>query len=190
MSPRSGYRWQRSVGALVASVSLACGGSVADDAGLGGQGQGGAPATGGDQGTGGSPTEPPPPTGGVTGTGGRPYVEPECPSEPPPPPYLECDPLEPTGRCGVGYGCYTFVEYPYGTSCSYMQYGAICLSAGSGRQGDFCGDGLGHCSPGYMCVIGAIGGKRCAQVCLPGGDDCEPGLVCGETDVGGYGVCF
>lgn len=148
---------------------------------------GGASATGGEGGsssggvfTGGSATG---------GSGG--YVDPGCPDVPPPEPYYECDPLEPDAGCGEGYACYPFVSHPFGTGCGTQQFGALCALAGTGQHGDFCGDEHGPCAPGYLCVVGAGAGKRCAQVCLLDEDhDCPAGLICGETDVAGFGVCY
>jgi hypothetical protein len=126
------------------------------------------------------------------GTGGEePYIEPDCPDEPAPPSYRECDPLNPLADCPEGEGCYPYLEYPYGEGCGQPAFGAICAYASEGEQGDFCGDDGNYCSPGYLCVVGATGGKRCGQICEPVADHgCPDGLVCGETDVQGYGVCF
>jgi hypothetical protein len=124
-------------------------------------------------------------------TGGDPFMEMECPDEPLNPPLNECDPLAPELDCPQGYGCYPYLVYPRGEGCGAPEFGAICGLAGIGRQGEFCGDSNGTCAPGFMCIVGAAGGKRCAQICEPIRDhDCPPGLVCGETDVQGYGVCF
>lgn len=130
-------------------------------------------------------------TGGIDGTGGEPYVPPECPDEPPPPVEHECDPLDPLVGCPEGYGCYPYLEYPSGEDCGHPTFGAICAPASTGEHGDFCGEGVGYCAPGFMCVVGAAGGRRCGQICAPVADhDCPDGLICGRTDVDGYGVCY
>jgi hypothetical protein len=120
-----------------------------------------------------------------------PYIEPECPDEEPLPVLRECDPLDPFADCPMGEGCYPYLEYPYGEGCGQPAFGSLCTTASTGEQGDFCGDGGNYCSPGYLCVVGATGGKRCGQICEPvANHGCPSGLVCGETDVQGYGVCF
>lgn len=173
----------------------ACGGVVAGD---GPDGTGGALASGGSfPGTGGAGGAFPLPSGGTGGrvaetggTGGE-FMEEQCPDDPPPPEEKECEPTDPYADCADGYGCYPYFVYPYGERCGHPVFGAECAPASEGDQGDFCGDGLGYCSPGFMCVVGAAGGKRCAQICpLEGESGCPDGLVCGETDVQGYGVCF
>lgn len=178
-----------------ASGWVACGGTVEtlppkDEGGAGGsggEGVGGSADTGGTGGSGGTGF----PTGGAStgATGG--YVDPGCPDVPLPEPYYECDPLEPDEGCPDGYGCYPFVSHPFGTGCGTQQFGAICSPAGTGRHGDLCGDDHGPCAPGFLCVVGAAAGKRCAQVCLLDEEhDCPEGLICGETDVAGFGVCY
>lgn len=149
----------------------------------------GGAASGGAQsgGSGGSLSE----TGGGEATGGEPpYIEPECPDEPPPEPDVECDPLGvPEEECGEDSACAPYLIYPNGAECGSPQFGALCVPAGTGQQGDFCEpDG---CAAGFMCIVGAAGGKRCAEICQPVEDhSCPAGLICGETDVQGYGVCF
>lgn len=180
---------------FIASVLLSttgCGGNVVNSS----EGTGGEPAEA--DGGGGSIV----PTGGTGGTflgsggqdgsgGEEPYIEPECPDVEPLPVLQECDPLDPFIDCPAGEGCYPYLEYPFGEGCGRPAFGSICAAASSGEQGDFCGDGGNYCSPGYMCVVGATGGKRCGQICEPVADHgCPAGLVCGETDVQGYGVCF
>jgi hypothetical protein len=82
------------------------------------------------------------------------------------------------------------VQHPFGDGCDAESYGALCLPAGSGGQGALCGDGTDDCAPGYICVIGAHAGKRCAKLCsFAGGDECPLGMICGDTDIEGYGVC-
>jgi hypothetical protein len=176
-------------GAFVTCVILAgCSGKIIteeDDSEDSSGGSGGSPPAGGTAGTGGEWTVP----GGNQSTGGEPYVDPECPDEEPPEPSVECDPLDPFKDCPEGYGCYPYLEYPFGEGCGHAMFGSVCIPAGEGEQGDFCDDS--YCAPGYMCVVGATGGKRCGQICEPIRDYmCEPGLICGETDIQGYGVCF
>lgn len=174
---------------VCASLAVACSGKVTtidpeeDPSGAGGADFGSGGNTGGFG------------TGGYRiGTGGQPdepYEEPECPDEPPPPIDSECDPLDPEGDCGPGEGCYPYLTYPYGEQCGHPTFGAYCATASTGEQGDFCGDGGNYCAPGYMCVVGAAGGKRCGKICAPVKDHgCPAGLICGETDIQGYGVCF
>ncbi len=158
------------------------GGSSSGGVGAGGSPAGGAP-TGGVGGTAG--------TGGGTTTGGRSGVEPQCPDIEPPPPAYECDPLDPYADCGPGEACYPYVSHPFGTGCGTQQFGSLCLAEGTGTHGDLCGDGHGRCAPGFLCVVGAGPGKRCAALCpLDGDHECPPGLICGETDIAGYGVCY
>lgn len=150
----------------------------------GASGSGGYPTggTGGSGGTGGIPT-----SGGSGGT----YIEPECPDEPPPPVEADCDAFDPSTGCPEGFGCYPYLDYPFGERCGHARFGTVCAPASTGEQGEFCGDDLGYCAPGYMCVVGAAGGRRCGQICEPVADHgCPPGLICGETDIAGYGVCF
>lgn len=110
---------------------------------------------------------------------------------PPPPPAYECDPLDPFAGCEEGEACYPYVSHPFGTGCGTQQFGSVCAPAGTGEHGDFCGDGHGPCGPGFLCVVGASAGKRCAELCpLDGEHECPPGLICGETDIAGYGVCY
>ena len=148
---------------------------------------GGAPsATGGAEASGGMSE-----TGGQMASGGRIYMEPECPDEPPPPIEEECDPLAEEDECGEGFGCFPFLQYPNGEECGDPQYGAFCAFAGDSVQGEPCADGLNSCAPGFMCILGAAGGKRCAKICEPTVDHmCPGGLICGLTDVQGYGVCY
>jgi hypothetical protein len=182
-------------GLLASAIALAllgCSGSVRTIEGEGDDefldGSGGTLSTGGTGGT----FDP-----GTGGTGEEeeeveePYVEPECPDEEPPPVRAECDPLEPYEDCGEGYGCYPYLDYPYGEGCGHPSYGAVCAVASTGEQGDFCGDEAGYCAPGYMCVVGAAGGKRCGKICETVRDHgCPAGLICGATDIQGFGVCF
>jgi len=122
------------------------------------------------------------PGSGGSGTGGEPYVEQECPDEEPPEIEQRCDPLEPLLDCGFGFGCFPYLEYPFGEGCGHASRGTICAPAGTAEQGDLCGDDEGLCAPGFMCVVGAGGGKRCGKICEPVRDHgCPAGLV---------GVCF
>jgi hypothetical protein len=117
-------------------------------------------------------------------------MDPGCPNVPPPEPFVECAPLDPMSRCGPGFACYPFVEHPFGRGCGVATFGAACVAAGSGVQGDPCGEDTAGCAPEHMCVIGSRSGRRCAKICVfAGPDECPVGLICGETDVEGYGVC-
>lgn len=130
---------------------------------------------------------------GVVDAGFDHYVDPGCPDAAAPPGIVECDPLAPISGCAPGYGCYPYVEHPFGSGCGQQTYGALCLSPGIGQQGAPCssdspiGD---HCAPGYVCVIGILPGKRCAKLCPLGTPDvCPDGMICGDLDIEGYGVC-
>ncbi len=180
---------------LLALELTACGGATGGPAGSGGEGMpvveptGGRQSTGGVTATGGFNAFRA--TGGATGGITSDYVEEQCPDEEPPPVEQECDPFEPSVGCPSGYGCYPYLEYPYGQRCGFPQFGATCAPASSGSQGDSCGDGQGHCAPGYLCVVGTGAGARCARLCpLTTPTNCPSGLICTETDVKGYGVCF
>jgi len=170
-----------------AAGGMACAGSVEtieaeDDVPpeTGGASAGGTSSSGGNDSSGGTPN-----------TGGTTYVEPECPDDPPPPVESECDPLDPFVGCAEGYGCYPYLTYPYGEGCGHATFGAMCAPASTGTQADFCGGSDGYCAPGYMCVVGAAGGRRCGKICPPVAEHgCPDGLICGETDIKGYGVCF
>lgn len=113
-----------------------------------------------------------------------------CPNVEPPPAIVECDPFGKGDACSSGYGCYPYVQHPFGEGCDAEVFGALCLPAGTGKQGALCGEGTGDCAPGFVCVIGAHAGKRCAKLCsFAGGNECPPGMICGDTDIKGYGVC-
>ena len=135
--------------------------------------------------------------GGATSSGGRgsggttsPFVDPECPSVEPEPGVFECDPLAPAQQCGPDMGCYPYVQHPFGDGCDVETYGSVCLPSGTGTQGALCGDGGVDCAAGYVCVIGAHAGRRCAKLCaFAGANECPPGMICGDTDIQGYGVC-
>lgn len=190
----------RSFGFFLLAWLTACGGATGGPEGAAGSSPIAGVATGGDTSAGGGSgtvdgSGGRSPTGGVESTGGlsNEYVEPACPDREPPPVEQECDPLEPESEseCRAGYGCYPYLEYPYGEKCGFPQYGAECALASTGAQGDSCGNGYGYCEPGYMCVVGTGAGARCARLCpLTTPTNCPSGLICTETDVKGYGVCF
>lgn len=134
-------------------------------------------------------------TGGVS-TGGRtssmepPFIDPGCPELPPVMGIVECEPFAPNTGCLPGYGCYPYVNHPAGNGCGSETFGALCRPAGDGVDGALCGDGTSGCAAGYMCVLGARAGRRCAKMCPVGGPDtCTDGTICEDTDVQGYGVC-
>jgi hypothetical protein len=166
-------------GTASSSGGAAAGGSVGPKGGApsGGASQGGATSKGGASG------------GGASG-GSVPWVDPNCPTVDPPPPIVECDPFGSFSRCPSGSACYPYVQHPFGEGCDTETYGALCLPAGSGTQGALCGDGQSDCAAGYICVIGAHAGARCAKLCaFAGGNECPLGMICGDTDIEGYGVC-
>ena len=127
------------------------------------------------------------------GSGGREgYDERECLDVPPPETLHECDPLDSSAACVSDQACLPYIVYPdREDGCGKPGFGEVCWYAGEGRQGDLCsGVGTG-CDAGFMCVVGAAGGERCAQICVPGDrETCPRGLICGETDVLGFGVCY
>src|SRR5690606_37346876 len=93
--------------------------------------------------------------------------------------------------CEEGFGCYPYLDYPFGEGCGHARFGTRCIPASTGEQGELCGSDLGYCAPGYMCVVGAVSGRRCGKICEPVADHgCPSGLICGETDIAGFGVCF
>ncbi len=193
---RSGARSSLMLGALVwlFAQTTACSGDIdytfdEDPVGSGGAnifvGAGGG-ASGGNPfyGSGGAPE---PASGGST-----PYVEVECPEVPPPVTAHECDPLALENGCTDYESCIPYIAYPdREDGCGSPGYGEVCWTSGSGRQGDLCSDFGTGCDAGFMCVVGAAGGERCAAICVPGEEDnCPRGLICGETDVLGFGVCY
>lgn len=113
-----------------------------------------------------------------------------CKPEDLPPPQLECDPFG-VNTCAAGASCYPFVNHPEDGDCGAQVYGAMCLTTGSGTQGQLCGEDIGDwCAAGHVCVVGQRAGKRCAALCKPGvPNQCTGGLICGDLDVAGYGVC-
>ncbi|MGC4089726.1 MAG: hypothetical protein QM756_17930 [Polyangiaceae bacterium] len=186
--------WTRIVSACF-GVLVACGGNAAEGPGGAGAGAGafaggsagnsatfgGGGSLGGARGGGGS-------LGGSSG--GAPFTEPSCPTVEPPPGIVECDPLASVSGCAAGMSCYPYVQHPFGEGCDAETFGAVCIPSGTGTQGALCGEGTEACAAGYICVIGAHAGKRCAKLCaFRGGDECPVGLICGDTDIEGYGVC-
>ena len=177
------------------ALAAACGGSVETEGGSNPGGTGGTGAVGafgGTGGTGGTVF-----TGGVggkdagkdakpdTGTGGT-YVDPGCPDAEPPEPYYECDVFGPN-TCPAGDACYPYVQYPTGP-CDFEEYGAVCIPAGTGQQGEPCG--AGTCAAGLVCVITGQG-TECVQICKLGGPNtCPKGLFCVPIDVEGIGGCY
>jgi hypothetical protein len=118
------------------------------------------------------------------------YVDPGCPPVDPPPATRECEPLAEVTGCGSGLACFPFVDHPFGQGCSQQRFGTICVVAGTGLQGDRCGNGIGSCAGGFLCVVGTRPGARCARLCaVDTQNSCPSGLICGETDIEGYGVC-
>jgi hypothetical protein len=137
-------------------------------------------------------------TGGRSGVGGVPdllgvggtFEDLNCPDLPPEEIYY-CDPVGRTGECGFGYKCSPFIIFPESGECGAIKYGAMCTYSGVGVQGDECSTNDDFCADGYLCVVGAGGGARCAMMCdLSGGGGCPTGLICGETDAQDIGVCF
>lgn len=189
-----GRQYATAVGLVL--LAAACGGEVGDGAGAGGAasptgGSGGSSAGSGARpgGFGGAPKGFGGAAGGRAGVGGA-FVDPGCPDIPPPPPIVECDPLEQVSSCPEGDGCYPYVDHPFGDACGTEVFGAICRYAGFGQHGDLCGEGTTGCAAGHVCVLGARAGKRCARLCLVGEpNSCPDGLLCEDTDIQGYGVC-
>jgi hypothetical protein len=171
------------MGLLVPVGALAggCGPSVAvEPSGPGGGGEGGG---GGDFTTG---------TGPIWDAGKDAfdeYVDPGCPSNPPPIEDFSCNPHDQLNSgCFPGEGCYIYVQYP-SEPCGQEIYGAFCAPAGFGVQGDPCGGGL-DCAAGFVCVVTGSG-NQCVKLCpLQGDDKCPPGLVCEPIDVEGFGGCL
>jgi hypothetical protein len=166
------------LGALAAGCSGSIETSPGDRDGGGGGGQGGDhPITVG--------------TGGDSGAHDAlpDYTDPGCPDAGPPITMFECDPYnQNAGFCLPGEGCYIFVQYP-SEPCEQEIYGAVCLPAGFGSQGDTC-NGPQDCAGGFVCVVSGSG-NQCVQLCqLTGEDGCPPGLVCEPIDVEGFGGCL
>jgi hypothetical protein len=118
------------------------------------------------------------------------YADPGCPDAGPPAQVNECDAFALAPTCPVGEACYPFVDHPFGAGCGAQSFGTVCMFAGTGHQGDVCGDGAADCAGGFVCVVGSQPGKRCVQLCkMSDLHSCPPGMICGELDVEGYGVC-
>lgn len=116
------------------------------------------------------------------------YVEPSCPDVEPKPPIVQCDPFATPTGCLPGEACRPFVEYPR-HECDTERYGAVCIPAGTGKQGDPCAGGDG-CADGFVCVISGAG-VQCVKLCeLDKHGACENGLVCEPIDVPGFGGCL
>jgi hypothetical protein len=116
------------------------------------------------------------------------YVDPGCPDVDPITDF-RCDPYnQGSGDCAPGEGCFIFVDYPV-EPCGQEIYGAFCVPAGPGAQGDPCGGGS-DCQGGFVCVVTGSG-NQCVELCALSGDDgCPPGLVCEPIDVDGFGGCL
>jgi len=113
------------------------------------------------------------------------YTDPGCPDAGPPTTNYECDPYAPND-CGDGKSCYPYVQYPQGP-CEQEEYGATCIFAGTGGQGDPCGTG---CQGGFVCVISGQG-TQCIKMCdLNDPNPCKDGLVCASVDIPGIGGCI
>lgn len=175
---------------------LACGGQASDFGGeTGGTGGAGA-ATSGGAASGGRVGGP---SGGVTGVGGMPgniskYQDPVCAEQPKPKPELLCDIFKTTDKtrgCEPGMACYPFLLYASDANgCGQEVLGSECRRAGELPEGAQCGEQLGRCAPGHICVIGNRPGKRCVPICsLKAPGDCKNGLLCVETDLEGIGAC-
>jgi hypothetical protein len=179
-----GRRFKAGFACLV--LAFACGGKSGEDDsdgsggrfdGFGGDGMGGTTSRGGRTSSGG------------TGAGGA-FVDPGCPNLPPPPARIECDAFGDSSDCPVGNACYPFVDHPFGNGCGVEVFGARCVFAGQGTQGDFCGDGTEGCAAGFLCVLGGHAGRHCERICgFDGKTDCPVGLICHETDIIDVGVC-
>ncbi len=122
------------------------------------------------------------------------YRDPVCDSLPKPAPVFTCDLFganAASAGCETGMACYPFLVYATdATGCGQEIPGSQCRSVGLIPEGAECGDALGRCEPGHMCVIGNRPGKRCLPLCqLDGPSTCKNGLICVETDVDGIGVC-
>jgi hypothetical protein len=117
------------------------------------------------------------------------YVDPGCPSNPPPIQDFECNPYDQLDSgCFPGSGCYIFVSYP-NEPCGQEIYGSFCAPGGFGVQGDPCGGGP-DCAAGFVCVVTGSG-NQCVKLCpLEGNDGCSAGLVCEPIDVEGFGGCL
>jgi len=118
------------------------------------------------------------------------YVDPGCPDVGAPVEINECDPFATISGCPLGQGCFPFVDHPFGAGCDAQSFGTTCRPAGTGQQGDTCGNGVDGCASGFVCVVGSQPGKHCVQLCPVGSQKaCPAGMICGDLDVEGYGVC-
>ncbi len=114
------------------------------------------------------------------------YEDPGCPDAEPPVVSYQCDVhAEPSG-CPKGLACYPYIQYP-GGPCQEELYGTMCVSAGSGGQGDPCGGG---CQEHFVCVISGQG-NQCVRMCdLSASGGCDDGLVCEPLDIPDIGGCI
>jgi hypothetical protein len=118
-----------------------------------------------------------------------PFVDPGCPPISTLPPIDECNPLAEASGCPAGESCFPFVDYPSGP-CQVERYGALCLQAGPGTQGDSCA--LDACAADHICVSTGRG-TQCARLCALAAEApsvCAPGLLCLPIDIEGYGGCL
>lgn len=117
------------------------------------------------------------------------YNEEPCKNQPPPIEDFQCDPYaQGNGDCQFGEGCFIYVDYPP-EPCGQEVYGALCLPAGPGGQGDPCG-GAQDCGGGFVCVVTGAG-TQCVQLCeLNQIGVCPSGLICEPIDVEGFGGCL
>jgi hypothetical protein len=118
-----------------------------------------------------------------------PFEEPGCPPRDEEPIMMDCDPFAATAQCEEGMSCFPFVSYPSGP-CEVERFGAMCLPAGSGTQGDSCS--RERCAADHICVSTGRG-TQCALLCaLTSGSAnvCAPGLLCMPIDIEGFGGCL
>jgi hypothetical protein len=186
----------------LAVVLVACGGQTASDedpdaaggsahAGAAGSsahaGQGGKGGKSGKGGSGGSAGRGGDSGAASAGAGGLPtYEDPGCPDPPPPLEDYACDPYGSFGGCDFDEACYPYVSYPSST-CGQEIYGAQCVHAGSGTQGESCENG---CANGHLCVVTGEG-TQCVQLChLDEVTPCPGGLICASVDIPGIGGCI
>jgi len=165
-----------------------------DESGTGGTdpGTGGSVSGRGGSGGGGRDAGPDASDGAVDAddAGEEPFEDPGCPDLPAPEGTVECDIFGTPSGCPEGAGCYPDLQHPFGSGCDQQTLNIVCRAAGSGIEGDLCGNGTGGCAPGFTCIVGAEAGKRCLRICSPTGElGCPAGAVCGETDARGIGVC-
>jgi hypothetical protein len=136
-----------------------------------------------------SEVEPPPPPIVRDPPAPPPFDDPGCPPVVSMPGPNQCDPLAvPTG-CPEGQSCFPFVDYPRGP-CDVERFGTICQPAGTGTQGDPCGEQ--DCAADYICVSTGRG-TQCVRLCTFDVDQsksCDPGLLCLPIDIDGFGGCL